>query len=639
MKKPPIGLMSRSLQRSLALLLTTSLSLFNVGVPAFAASGSVIGNISVSPDAIDCGQSTTVTMNLTGQNGITQNPVDVELVLDTSGSMQGTPFTNLKVAANKFIDVLDKGSDGVQNGVIGNGSRIGIVSFDSIAFLKAPLTNNANQLKGTVNSLSLGGNTNHGAAFQLAQQQLSATGTNKKILVMFTDGETNVGPQPGPIATNIKAAGIEIYTIGLGAVNTAQLNSWASEPDSTHVFITPSSSQLETTFQGLGAAIVSQAASDISINNIVNSNFTISNVSATKGSATLSGNGIEWTIDSLGGETVTLTYTITNNGLADGAIPVSDSITYTDHEGQNVSFGNPVVSVGSCDNQAPVTEAELSGQDQDGWYNQDVTVTLNATDDKSGVEKTEYKVNDGDWQTYQTPFAVTGEGVNTVQFKSTDRKGNVEEAKFVTVKMDKTAPTTTVSPLGGGWHNTDVSLTLEASDGLSRVAKTEYQINDGNWQTYQGPFDITAEGENVVNYRSIDYAGNVEAVKNVTVKIDKTAPILNVSFNPSVLTDRNHKLIPIKATVNGQDTLSGIDKIELVSIESNQPDNGKGDGNTVNDIQEASFGTFDTEFLLRAERSGSGDRIYTITYKAYDQAGNFVIKSQEIIVTHDNSNK
>lgn len=62
-----------------------------------------------------CGQSTTVTMNLTGQNGITQNPVDVELVLDTSGSMQGIPFTNLIAAANKFIDVLDKGSYGVQN--------------------------------------------------------------------------------------------------------------------------------------------------------------------------------------------------------------------------------------------------------------------------------------------------------------------------------------------------------------------------------------------------------------------------------------------------------------------------------------------------------------------------------------------
>lgn len=38
MKKPPIALMRRSLQCSLALLLTTSLSLINAEVPAVAAS-------------------------------------------------------------------------------------------------------------------------------------------------------------------------------------------------------------------------------------------------------------------------------------------------------------------------------------------------------------------------------------------------------------------------------------------------------------------------------------------------------------------------------------------------------------------------------------------------------------------------
>ena len=56
---------------------------------------------------------------------------------------------------------------------------------------------------------------------------------------------------------------------------------------------------------------------------------------------------------------------------------------------------------------------------------------------------------------------------------------------------------------------------------------------------------------------------------------------------------------------------------------SDEPDNGPGDGNTDNDIQEADPGTDDRNFLLRSERSGNGDgRVYTIAYSVTDCSGN-----------------
>ena len=208
--------------------------------------------------------------------------------------------------------------------------------------------------------------------------------------------------------------------------------------------------------------------------------------------------------------------------------------------------------------------------------------------------------------------------------------------------QDTQAPVTEAVLSGqdhNGWYNQNVNVSLKGTDDKSGLASTEYKINDGNWQTYQGPFDVTTEGTNVIQYRSTDQVGNVEQAQSTTVKIDKTAPTLNVSFNPSILVERNHALIPIKASVVGNDALSGINRMELVSVKSDQPDNGNGDGDTANDIQGADFGTFDTDFQLRAERSGSADRVYTVTYKAWDNAGNSVLLSNQIIVKHDNSKK
>ena len=64
-------------------------------------------------------------------------------------------------------------------------------------------------------------------------------------------------------------------------------------------------------------------------------------------------------------------------------------------------------------------------------------------------------------------------------------------------------------------------------------------------------------------------------------------------------------------------------QVQLVSITSNEPENGLGDGNTENDIQDADFGTDDRAFRLRQERQGGkGGRVYSIVYEATDASGN-----------------
>ncbi len=73
-----------------------------------------------------------------------------------------------------------------------------------------------------------------------------------------------------------------------------------------------------------------------------------------------------------------------------------------------------------------------------------------------------------------------------------------------------------------------------------------------------------------------------------------------------------------------------------MSVTTNEPDNGLGDGDASNDIQGWAVGTADTSGQLRAERSGKGTgRRYTLTYEAEDTAGNRNTCVTAVIVPHD----
>jgi hypothetical protein len=80
----------------------------------------------------------------------------------------------------------------------------------------------------------------------------------------------------------------------------------------------------------------------------------------------------------------------------------------------------------------PTTAAAIAPEPVNGWY-LNPTVTLTADDGwGKGVERTEYRVDGGEWATYSAPFSVTEPGAHTVEFRSVDQRGNAEEPKTVT---------------------------------------------------------------------------------------------------------------------------------------------------------------------------------------------------------------
>lgn len=142
----------------------------------------------------------------------------------------------------------------------------------------------------------------------------------------------------------------------------------------------------------------------------------------------------------------------------------------------------------------------------------------------------------------------------------------------------------------------------------------------------------------MVTFIAIDDSENsTTGTVEVTV-LDTTPPELSVVLKRSVLWPPNHKLSGIEATVTVTDIADPAPTFVMTSVTSNEPDYGKGDGDTINDIQGVQPGSADTEFQLRSERSGRGnERKYTIVYTATDASGNTSETTVCVIVPHDQS--
>ena len=289
----------------------------------------------LSAAAIECGGTFDVILTLGAEPDITNNPTDIMLILDRSGSMEQSLLA-LKNAANVFIDIIDESTDGVQDGNIGGGSRIGVVSFSDEATQDTQLITSVAALKAAVNALDAGGNTNHEDAFTKALDLFDPQSANAKVMVMVTDGGTTAGGDANVVATAAKAAGVTIYIIGLsgnGGIDEDALREWASQPDSEFVSIAPSDAELEAIFGQLAQTIVSPGATNAVINEHLSTCFRILAVSMPNiGTATLvDENHLQWTIPVLGAtgpEEAVLRFTAEHLGLCDGVVAVNESIDY-----------------------------------------------------------------------------------------------------------------------------------------------------------------------------------------------------------------------------------------------------------------------------------------------------------------------
>lgn len=117
---------------------------------------------------------------------------------------------------------------------------------------------------------------------------------------------------------------------------------------------------------------------------------------------------------------------------------------------------------------------------------------------------------------------------------------------------DNTPPVTTASlwptPNAVGWNRTAVSVSLTATDDISGVARMEYDLDGLGPVVYKAPVTIPSEGVHAFGYRSVDHSQNRENRRQMSVRIDLTAPEVVIHYDP-VVDD---------IIVQGRDSLSGV---------------------------------------------------------------------------------
>ena len=146
-------------------------------------------------------------------------------------------------------------------------------------------------------------------------------------------------------------------------------------------------------------------------------------------------------------------------------------------------------------------------------------------------------------------------------------------------------------------------------------------------------------GASTVELRVTDSAGQIGTARTSITVEDTTPPELAVSATPATLSPADHRLVDVSVAVAASDRC-GAASIVLTAATSSEPDDapGSSDGNTVNDIQGASFGTADFNVLLRAERDASGPgRVYVLSYAATDPSGNTRTATALVRVPHKQS--
>lgn len=225
-------------------------------------------------------------------------------------------------------------------------------------------------------------------------------------------------------------------------------------------------------------------------------------------------------------------------------------------------------------------------------------------------------------------------GTHNVTLTVTDGNG-VTDTDNVVVTVTNVAPVAragndqTLQCVSGG-------ATAQLNGSASSDIDGTLSYSWGNGATTAMTSQSFGVGSHTASLTVTDNDGATDSDNVQITVVDTQDPTISMVLSPTTLWAPNHKMVKVASGISSSDGCFASSSLTFgVTVTTNEPVNGLGDGDTAPDWTVVNNGNGTYDVFVRAERSGTGTgRIYTITATSVDGSGNTATSTGTVTVPH-----
>jgi hypothetical protein len=243
------------------------------------------------------------------------------------------------------------------------------------------------------------------------------------------------------------------------------------------------------------------------------------------------------------------------------------------------------------------------------------------------------------------PGTLVGLGPHTITLSANDGSsnnngaGNTATVQTTFTVLDTTPPSFTFVPAAVTAYTGPGATTCDTLISDAAIGTATATDNCGPVTISRSPSGNTFPvGTTTITWTARDGAGNTSTATQLVTVIDNTPPVINLNGTTPSMWPPNHRYQTFRVTdfvASVFDNCGGVAVSDVVvdKVTSDEPENGAGSGNTLNDSVIASD---QKSVQLRSEREGGGDgRVYTLYFKLTDTHGNSTTVTARVVVPHN----
>ena len=278
------------------------------------------------------------------------------------------------------------------------------------------------------------------------------------------------------------------------------------------------------------------------------------------------------------------------------------------------------------DKEPPKVELQIVGDKYEGknlFVSPRSRVKLVAEDEKSGVKKVSYSINNSSLKNkYEEPFQFDVEGMGYLNYAASDQVGNQSNRQTQAIYYDTGRPESSVNYDGRHYLNRDTlfispdtRFVMNGKDGESGLQDIVYSIDNKEIQPYSEPVKLNPAGFHELKFYAVDRVNNEEEAHKRDVFVDNEAPEIYPHFSvesigTKIVRDEKYRIYPSnsKLYIGATDKACGTDYIEY----------------RIND------GEFKSEVPIKQFDPGN----YSVEIHAYDHLNNKSVKTIKFAIEH-----